>query len=49
MKSLKFLSTSAFADGIINEVDAPNIKSITVDQYEYSDKTATFAVGAKNF
>ena len=43
MMSLTSLYTSVFNSCTINEFDAPNINSITVDSY------ATFTVGKKNF
>ena len=49
MKSLNAISTSVFKNCIINEFDAPSIKSITVDLYKYNSKNSTFSVGKKNF
>ena len=34
MSNLKQISTSAFENSTINEFDAPNLKSITVDFYD---------------
>ena len=48
MKSLNSLSTKAFRNCTINEFDAPNLKSITVDN-DYMSKNITFRVGKKNF
>ena len=49
MKSLSSISTSAFADCAINEFDAPNINSITVDIDDYIKENFTFTIGKKNF
>ena len=47
MKTLTSLSTSAFAGCKINEFDAPNLNSITVDTGHNGD--FTFVVTKKNF
>ena len=47
MKSLNSINTSAFDNCSINEFDAPNLNSITVDKEK--DVEITFIVGKKNF
>ena len=49
MKMLNAINTSAFANCTINEFDAPNLKTITVDANKYIAKKCSFSVGAKNF
>ena len=49
MQSLNSINTSAFRNCTINEFDAPNLKSITVDKDLQSNENATFTVGKKNF
>ena len=53
MQSLTSIGTSTFANCTINEFDAPNLKSITVDiDIDFVDseyKNVTFNVGTKNF
>ena len=44
MKSLNLIYTTAFADCIIDEFDAPNLTSITVDE-----QNVTFTIRKKNF
>ena len=48
MKSLTSISTSVFRNCTINEFDAPNLNSITVDK-DILSRNLTFAVGKKNF
>ena len=48
MKSLNSINTSAFQNCTINEFEAPNINSITVD-VDYYNKNVTFIIGKKNF
>ena len=43
IKGLTSINTSAFANCMINEFDAPKLNSITVD------KNVTFIIGRKNF
>ena len=49
MKSLKSISTNAFANCTINEFDAPNLNSITVNFDDYNNKNLIFTVRTKNF
>ena len=49
MKSLTSIGTSTFVGCTINEFDAPNLNSITVDTENYSGENLTFTVGKKNF
>ena len=49
MKSLNSLTTSAFDDCTINEFDAPNLNSITINENPCKFKNNTFIVGKKNF
>ena len=48
MQSLNVINTSAFANCTINEFDAPNLESITVDTGLY-DENLTITVVKKNF
>ena len=47
MQSLNTLRTLAFVDSTINEFDAPNLTSITVDIIDYCRENASFIVGKK--
>ena len=49
MKSLNSINISSFEDCTINEFDAPNLNTITVDFDDYNDKNYNFTVGKKNF
>ena len=48
MNSLNSINTLTFEDCTINEFDAQNINSITVD-VDYYNKNVTFIIGKKNF
>ena len=49
MINLVKFDTSAFGDCVINEFDAPNLNSISIDKDKYSCLKITFSVGKKNF
>ena len=49
MMILSSLSTLAFVDCTINDFDAPNLLSISIDIDKYNSNNATFTVGKKNF
>ena len=49
MKNLNSISTSSFANCLINIFDALNLKTITININEYTNENVKFIVGEKNF